>query len=157
MQNAIANLDLVLNYLGDNVSYKRFEEIQKGIIDKEVDETTLLLVLEKLINDGYVLKEVTAMGNAMIGNYSMTYYKISFNGKVFSEEGGYKKQQEIISQQLKLQEQETANLASERKHQEALTEALKRYQFWIVLATVVAGIYYLVELLKYFHILPSRF
>lgn len=90
------------------------------------------MVLHKLVNEKYIYHP------------DATHYMLTFDGKHFIEKGGYESEEKIK--------------AINQEYQKRQSEVLKTYQRWIVIviATVVAGMYYLLEVLKYFHILPSR-
>jgi len=145
----ITKLDIVLAYMS-NKQPPNHETIQKisKIINIELNE--LQLILNKLIKDGYVDFKDEALHDTISAQFTgraeiKRTYIISFEGLFFFQNhGGYKKQTENnLSQQVRLEKLET----QQRKNNEKLTTLT----FWIALASGVAAVYYIIEILIELH------
>lgn len=157
--SAIEQLDGILKWLVENA--KQFWEIENIVnqpsynhLRQSIDNQLLHLILERLVKDGKASvdeseREIT-YSYADSKMQKIWLYKVSFDGLVFYKQGGY-------ARLLQLENDKLITLQQEREYQERQTKALKSLQLWIVIATVVAGLYYLVELLKYFRVLPAKF
>jgi hypothetical protein len=142
-------LDAILTYLKDT-EYNTFQFIKSDIKNKsaflkEIDDKTLRSALLKLVKDDYVHKDFQK-----IGTLSGDLYEISFEGLSFISEGGYVSRMERNQTQDKKLNDIAILQSSQQKWILRLT--------WVVgLATLVAGVYYLIEILKFFGVLNSCF
>jgi len=86
---AIRQLDQVLNYLNnDNESFEKFYDVKSKL---KFENKNLDLLLDKLSDDGYVLIKESTQPNVDKIN-PPTYYRITYNGRLFSNQGGYAKE-----------------------------------------------------------------
>ncbi len=153
----IQQLDEVLNTLVSDISHislNDYEEIYKRLELKEIfiQKNDLLLILNKLEDEKYISSEERLIVTpGFVRTITVKYYKSTFDGNLFSQQGGYSKLEE-------LKELNISTLQLEKLSQEQQAKAIKSYTKWIVIATVVAGIYYLKELVVWLlHVLPSCF
>jgi hypothetical protein len=131
----IQKLDVVLKFLSNDRGYADISYIIKGLTKKEElknefpgDDT--IRVLDKLIKDGFVQYEDRPTSRTALFTNDpelIRVYWISFDGKVFNEEDGYKRKQK--------------NDRIELLYKNATTFAL-------IFGGVAAGVYYTVEILK---------
>lgn len=145
----ITKLDIVLAYMA-NKQPPNHETIQKISKIVSIESNELQLILNKLIKDGYVDFTDEAIHDSFYAHSSgraeiKRTYIISFEGLFFFQNhGGYKKQIENnLSQQTRLEKLET----QQRKNNERLTTLT----FWIALASGVAAVYYIIEILIEIH------
>ena len=154
-------LDELLKYLvkteHDQFAYIRNDVNDKSEFLKDIGNSTLHSALLKLVKDGYVNQE-SENTTDQIFNTPRTnhYYKISFKGLVFIKYGGY--QNQLDKNQKK--ENEVSDLKSQ---QFAHSVSLFRLNRWLVtltwviaIGTFIAGIYYLIEILKAFEICAGK-
>lgn len=148
-------LDVVLMFLYINSAYMQsLDGIVKGIFDKIAsDDNEIAIILRKLEKDGFVIKHplktpYTESGTPRVRiEYQFT---ITFDGKIFSKQGGYTLE-DIHSreQNTRLEKLELATMAN-RKLTTGLTVL-------IAVGTLVAAIYYMIEILdKFSHVLHSH-
>ncbi len=129
---AIQKLDLTLSTIVNNgvvYSGSLKELIEKGEYENvhEVYE-----VMERLEEDGYIKKEVSLDGEV--------FYRTKLNGRLFKESGGYNNQRE----QVMMEQEKTKSLLESQAQQK---KALDRSQFWMVIAALVAALWYAKEIL----------
>lgn len=133
----LQKLDKVLKILNDY----HLEKINPNIAElllKADDQITLsdsYLVLNKLIADKYTIAIHDESVNAIAMDKEVTY-KITFDGLVFIEQGGYQIEQELISS-------ERTRIESTIIFQREQTLYLNRLTFWIAVASCIAAVYYL--------------
>jgi len=150
-------LDELLKYLTET-EHNQFAYIRNDVNDKseflkDIDNSTLHSALLKLVKDGYVNMESENSTDRLFNKPKTDYfYKISFEGLVFIKNLGY--QNQLDENQKK--QNEVSDLKSE---QFAHSVSLVRLNRWLVILTwviatgaFVAGIYYLIEILKAFGI-----
>lgn len=150
-------LDELLKYLTETEHTEfgriRNETIEKSEFLKDIGNSTLHSALLKLVKDGYVNQD-SENTTDQIFNTPRTnhYYKISFEGLVFIKNGGYQNQNDEIQRK----QNELSDLKSQ---QSAHSISLVRLNRWLVIltwviaiGTFVAGIYYMIEILKAFGI-----
>lgn len=129
----------------------RNETIEKSGFLKDIGNSTLHSALLKLVKDGYVNQESENTTDRLFNTPRTDhYYKISFEGLVFIDCGGYENQ---------IRENQTLeNLKSEMTERQNALE-LKQVRFqgqiafltWVIaLGTLIAGVYYFLEILKFF-------
>lgn len=130
---SLEKLDAVLKSLEKHHSEKHhdfmavLEDLNK---DKSgIDFGELTYILKKLHTDNFIdIREVPVKGNAKPDEY----YYINFNGRVFNEQKGYTNQ----------------------KIQDRLSRANQKVLVWLTLiiavGTLVAALYYGIEIWKYF-------
>ncbi|WP_129021313.1 hypothetical protein [Edaphocola flava] len=141
----LQKLDFVLDYFkkkkefSATYNYSLIETYVKRT--PEMNITTLILkeILEKLVSDGYLTKTEKPTG--------LSYYNISFKGLVFE---GYVlvytlSQKEI--QRVNMLEQEQRALAYS---QNQVAEKTKNLTVWVAIGTIIAAVYYLLEIWKFF-------
>jgi DNA-binding PadR family transcriptional regulator len=140
-------LDALLKYLKDT-SHNTFQYIKSDVKNKsaflkEIDDKTLYSALLKLVKDDYVYEDFQKMGT-LNGNL----YYISFEGLSFIAEGGYVSRNE----RNQAQDKKLNDIAIVQSFQQKWIHRLT----WIIgLGTLVAGVYYLIEILKFFGVLKA--
>lgn len=154
-------LDDLLRYL----SITKHNQFNSFVQDKEnktillnlIDKSILHSALLKLVKDGYVNTESENSIDPLFKSPKKDhYYKISFEGMVFIENGGYENQNR--------ENQRIENWNNEMtERQNALEKKQVSSQFqivvltWIIaLGTLIAGLYYVLEILDFFGVLTSR-
>ena len=153
-------LDTLLRYLLDNsnnsFSFIKNDDKLKSKFSQEVENDTLSSALLKLVKDEYVNSHLKSVGfNSDESLKTVEHYNISFEGIFFIKNGGYENQIRMNKKK------ENENIALQKK-QFLLEDKHSSYQFqltlltWVVVfGTVVAGIYYTIEVLKFFGFLNS--
>lgn len=140
-------LDALLKYLKDTKhntftsianDAKKESEFLKGIEDK-----TLHYALLKLVKDNYVNQDFQKIGT-LNGNL----YEISFEGLSFISEGGYV----LREKRNRLQDKKLNDIEITQSLQQ---KWILRLTWVIGIGTLVAGVYYLIEILKFFGILKT--
>lgn len=162
----LQKLDTVLIYL-DSLqnpnSFREFYEMKDDLkkINPDYEEFELWIILDKLIKDEYVSTEVVYekhINDNYIGDLKRHRFYITYEGKLFIQNKGYFKQQEDENKKSNKIEEEDKE---RRKHMTLMDEhqtKMARFQKYIVVATIVTGIYYFIELLKFFcHKIPCLF
>ncbi|WP_281635785.1 hypothetical protein [Flavobacterium marginilacus] len=140
-------LDALLKYLKDT-NHNTFQHIKSDVKNKsaflkEIDDKTLYSALLKLVKDDYVYEDFQKMGT-LSGNL----YNISFEGLSFIAEGGYVSRKE----RNQSQDKKLNDIAIVQSFQQKWIHRLT----WIIgLGTLVAGVYYLIEILKFFGVLKA--
>jgi hypothetical protein len=142
----IQQLDLILGSL-DNYS-KSINEIQKEL-NLEIKSSIyqdVRMILEKLVDDKYAkeIRQENTPPDVLAGIISKTVsisYKLTFEGKVFKEQGGYNEKERTENINIRNLETET----SLRKRNEKVTSISAAF------AAVATTLYLLFELGKYFH------
>lgn len=148
-------LDELLKYLVET-EHNQFAYIRNDVNDKSdflknIDNRTLHSALLKLVKDGYVNQE-SEKTTDQIFNTPRTdhYYRISFEGLVFIKNGGY----ENHYAKIQMKENELSDLKSQQSRHSTALVRLNRWLViltWVIaIGTLVAGIYYLIEILKSF-------
>ena len=150
-------LDELLKYLTETEYNKwigiRNDTLKKSDFLKDIGNSTLHSALLKLVKDEYVNQDSENTTNQIFNTPRTNhYYKISFEGLVFIKNGGYQNQNDEIQRK----QNELSDLKSQ---QSAHSISLVRLNRWLVIltwviaiGTFVAGIYYLIEILKAFGI-----
>ena len=154
-------LDEFLKYL-ENTEFRTFTTIRNDTIEnsdflKDIDNFILKSALLKLVKDGYVL-QYTENTIDRIFNKSVTnhYYDISFEGLFFIKNGGYENEYhknqkaEIESAELKKRQ-----FLLEEKHS-SIQGQIVFLTFLVALGTLIAGLYYILEILAFFDVLTSQ-
>ena len=155
MNKELEILDGILKYLlnnGNNTfSYIKDDENLKSEIPQEVDKNTLASAFIKLVKDGYVNENKQTRGMNMNKTpYVVDCCNISFEGIFFIKNGGYR--QASIEARRKEDAYELLN-AEQKLHASALLSLNRRMVFltWaIAIGTVIASIYYFLEILHFF-------
>ena len=135
----IQKIDTVLKCLWENNSKRLNLEEIATILNREksgVDFGEINNILDKLYQDGKIKMEMTQEREY--------YYRVTFEGSLFIEQGGYTQQQTERDYNAKL----AANLRRLQYHTWWLTVV-------IAVGTTVAAVYYAIEVYKYFSC-PSR-
>ena len=151
--NHIKILDELLKYLKET-EHNQFVYIRNDVNDKSeflkyIGNSTLHSALLKLVKDGYVNQE-SEHTTDQIFNKPRTnhYYKISFEGLVFIDCGGYENQirenQKIETSRNEMIERQNALEEKQGRNQTQLVVLT-----WLIaLGTLIAGVYYFLEILK---------
>jgi hypothetical protein len=140
-------LDALLKYLKDT-NHNTFQFIKSDVKNKsaflkEIDDKTLYSALLKLVKDDYVYEDFQK-----IGTLSGNLYNISFEGLSFIAEGGYVSRKE----RNQAQDKKLKDIVIVQSFQQKWIHRLT----WIIgLGTLVAGVYYLIEILKFFGVLKA--
>jgi hypothetical protein len=132
-----AVLEALYDHSGDNPNFPLLEE---WLQNKKIDKGEIRDILIKLGKEGLIYFEGGGDMNVEYSDYG--HYLISFDGKMFWEtEGGFKNK--------------VANDAYENDRVKALevyqgiqSKKLTDLTWWISIATSVAAIYYLLEILE---------
>lgn len=131
---SLEKLDIVLLCLEKHHSEKRHDLISIAqILDKEksgVEFGEINSILIKLQKDGYVHIQETAIGD---------FFMITFEGRVFNEQGGYVEMQ-----------QEKNRISLLEAAQRAANVRMVLLTRIVAIGTSVAALYYLLEMVKYF-------
>lgn len=146
-------LDELLKYLAETEYNQwtgiRNDTIKKSDFLKDIGNSTLHSALLKLVKDGYVNQDSKNSTDQIFKTPRTDYYyKISFEGLVFIGCGGYENQ---IRKNQTLE-----NLKNEMtERQNTLESKQVRFQgqiaflTWVIaLGTLIAGVYYFLEILK---------
>ena len=127
----------------------RNETIEKSEFLKDIGNSTLHSALLKLVKDGYV-NQTSKHSTDQLFNTPRTdhYYKISFEGLVFIDSGGYENQnrenQRIENWNNEMTERQNALESKQSRNQGQLVVLT-----WIIaIGTLIAGVYYFLEILK---------
>lgn len=148
-------LDGILKYLLNNGN-NSFSDIKEDIklksqFSQEVEKNTLKSAFVKLVQDGYVNVNEQIRGiNMNKTPYVVECYNISFEGMFFTKNGGYR--QASFEAQRKANEYERLN-DEQKLHATALLSLNRRMVLltWaIAIGTVIASIYYFLEILHFF-------
>jgi len=150
----LEKLDRVITYLNENLvrPVHNLNEISEGL-KKEGTETELselLLILNKLNQDKFVaienreIKHMTAPDIEEIITVEL-YFSITFDGRIFSQEGGYtrKKEKEDV---------EVYRLRTLEQNERRQAKGLIVLQVIIAIGTAIASLYYIMEMVKGFFI-----
>jgi hypothetical protein len=126
-------LDFILTHLNNDKLPESIEEIEDSLMwnpfDEKIDKT-INLILHKLIKDEYVNKVHREEIKRPIPRPAGQTYYISFEGKLFIENGGYNQQQKESNRHKTI----------EITHQ------------WVLsIGTLLAGLYGLVEISKWIY------
>jgi hypothetical protein len=149
--NELEILDELLKYMLTtaccNYVSIRNDTIKNHSFLKDIDNPTLNAALLKLAKDGYLNEIIDISG---------TNYDISFEGIMFIKSEGYTNQ----NRQNHIKENENADLKSEQNRQAKVLVALNRWLVfltWIIaLGTLIAAIYYLLEVLAFLGVCQSK-
>ncbi|MBA0883599.1 hypothetical protein [Flavobacterium undicola] len=148
-------LDEILKTLSISDSVKWFE-IMNETLDrceflKDVDHFTFQVALLKLVKDDYVIET-----NKDIDNPKKTHYNISFEGLFFIKNGGYENQN-LKSHQVEMEVVEMKKMQSLLEAKNAsLQVQLVVLTYLIAFGTLVAAIYYLLEVLAFLGVCQSK-
>ena len=148
----LEKLDRVITYLNENLvrPVHNLNEISDGL-KKEGTETELselLLILNKLNQDKFInienrqIKHITAPDIEEIITIEL-YFSITFDGRIYSQEGGYtrKKEKEDI---------ELGRLKTLEQNERMQAKGLIILQLIIAIGTAIASLYYIMEMVKSF-------
>lgn len=148
--NPLFKLDVVLMFLYVKSSFIiSLEEIQTGVFDQiKSDQVEISLILKKLLKDEYIEKqEVTEQKDKHLlkpTEYTVTYYNINFNGKIFLKQGAYTLEDVRFREQNK-------KLETLKFDQIKRDEFLKILTIWIAAGAIVASLYYSIEIYRECH------
>ena len=160
MEN-IKILDELLKYL-EITDFRTFAEMrndanEKSEFLKDIDNFIFKSALLKLVKDGYVIEYSETITDRIFGGEKTNYsYDISFEGIFFIKNGGYENE-------YRKNQKEQIEYSELKKKQYLLEEKQVSNQFqivvltWIIaLGTLIAGLYYVLEILDFFGVLTSR-
>ena len=154
-------LDEILKYLL-NTKFNSFDEIrndanEKSDFLKEIDNLTFKSALKKLEKDGYVyIVSENKISKIFNNNITEYFYSISFEGVIFLKYGGYVYQQ-VENQIEKIQLEKLQNNAVHQANEQLSLHRQVVFLTWaIALGTLIAGIYYILEILAFFGVLTSQ-
>jgi hypothetical protein len=144
-------LDAVLSYfVVKEPPRAHFDEIIKSLSEK-IPVVDLFPIIDKLIKDLYIQKYIDQLEQAqrffkegeMPANYTVEYYIITFEGKLFFELGGYTEDEK--RERIKL------NKESEKLE---LDIKLKKWQvnifWWLFAMSIISFLYTIIEVLSKF-------
>lgn len=90
----IKQLDVLLSLFFKNKQFHSFRDISRLEELKEIAQSDIPLILDKLIDDGYVKEYQNAFqGGVDIERWSS--YNITFYGKLFFKSGGYEEKERV--------------------------------------------------------------
>ena len=137
-QESLEQLDLFLNFF---YAKKNLIPINNAIDElikiTNLEQGNVVMIIYKLETDEFLVR-----------NKDEKQIMISFEGKLVKENGGYIKLQER-------NESERLKNIEDQLRLENLQTKTASLQKWIVIATVVAGLYYLIQILKFFELIPN--
>ena len=147
------NIDKLLKVLlGQQLSLSKNEISNKLKTEINIQESELNTILAKAIKDEYIHE---FRHGSMISHT----YKLTFDGILFINEGGYTSQassrrlnQELEKNQRDLQKTQTEMITAQAKIMERQTQiqqSVKTLTVWIAIGTVIAAIYYIFELVNH--------
>lgn len=134
----LEKIDFVFFYIreklvvGGNWGYNNIWNHVRDTKELDMNETMFKEIIVKLKNDGF-LTEIN-------GNNSQSGYHITFNGLIFQ---GY------VTEELNNQK-ELHEVRSLRQATVDLQRVLNRLTCWIVIGSIVAAVYYILEILNHF-------
>jgi hypothetical protein len=134
--SAVQKLDKVLKILNINQRMTIAEISAQPIINLTADD--IILILQKLVKDNYVKRY---QPGKYASPFTETTYKITFEGNVFIEQGGYVNEAEAKA----LEKTRIESLAAYQLEQ---SDTLNRLTKWIALASCIAAVYYLYFLIQ---------
>ncbi len=146
----IEKLDEVLKYLASPFGKAGidFDTLNSKISEKQIikDADELIEILDELFEDKTITKfdkttnRLKELWSSQPSPITLTYYKITFTGRLLVQKHGY------AQQEANLRNLERLKIVQSR---------MVHYSFWvnviIACGTSIAGIYYLIEILKYYH------
>ena len=154
-------LDLVLDHLvikfKESTDYQSKPDFATTLneLKSYVNRDELKAILTKLRKDGYV--EFSDYGSPGVVHQPETRYIVTFEGLVHDELKGYteqaaqaNKEKEQIAIQKKRQDDQNGEMLGLSKRQTANNEKIGTLTKWIVFVTAPAGVYYLLEIIKFF-------
>ncbi len=146
-------LDIVLGVFDKKIMPISFDEIAnetKSNLNLK-DLTLLNAILNKLIKDYYV--ESISINNININTHKESNehkYRITFEGKMFIFDGGYAVDYENRnSHQIEINRIKNLQINLQQK--------LNLLTFWVTIGTLIAAVYYAIEVLKYFSVIRKTF
>ncbi|WP_183567579.1 hypothetical protein [Mucilaginibacter sp. SP1R1] len=144
----LQKLDSVLIYLEQQKQppIRSISEISRDLISL-TNESELLLILNKLISDGYAQfedRQVVYVDEEGEYTSKIRYYIITFDGRFFILTSGYVKENKSISYN-------SARMDTLKVDQIKRDKSIKNLTVWIAIASCIAGIYYLIEIYKEFY------
>lgn len=151
-ENPIAEIDAVLEVFCDSWSYGE-DSIYKTLKtnNKDFDFRKMRQIFVKLESDGFIMIDTA---NTVVA------YEVTFEGRLFWQQGGYKGQlnrerrletqnRRMAKYQKQLQATSLQYEAAKTSDSFAQTQLQRRVATltgWIAVGTVIAGIYYIVQL-----------
>ena len=136
-----------LNFVLDQIKHERsyndlYREINENANMKgQFGNDEINLIMDKLREDGYIDYVAGQKINKDMRASDGLNMRRNFNGTVFITNGGYVEQARVNNLNNTIQENRNANAIF--------------FQRWIWVATSIMAVYYLIEMLKYFHVLPQ--
>lgn len=160
MEN-IKILDELLKYL-EITDFRTFAEMRndankKSEFLKDIDNFIFKSALLKLVKDGYVIEYSETITDRIFGGEKTNYsYDISFEGIFFIKNGGYENEY----QKNQIQQIEYSDLQKKQSDLELkqlkIQSQLVLLTLIVALGTLIAGLYYILEILAFFGVLISQ-
>lgn len=135
-------LDDVLEQISNTKGVHTLLSVQVIVTNDEVNMETVENCIDKLIEDGYVFEDTYTDYMSEAKPKTFPVFKVSFSGQFFLSRGGY--QSEFLrenSERIRMFAIETQQM--ENNQQIVLLTK------WIAGGTIMAAIYYLIEILKW--------
>ena len=149
--SSIKQIDGLLNYLYSDRGNSSFESILSGLNaieeSKDIAGDELLRMLNKLIRDGFVhFEDIPAGYDDPFTKAPIKFrrYSISFDGKLFIEQGGY-------TQQAIRRNAESIRVETLERFQKATADRMTYLTIILAAGALIAALYYLVELYWKYH------
>jgi len=165
VSNPIEKIDKILEFIleQEQPPYTSFGEISNKFKDN-FSSKEIIEILFELENDKYIFKEIRESDK-------IAYYYSTFKGRRFYLKGSYqaiellneynKKMKEFeikeaearteeakIAMKMTLENQDINTFLN--KEVVKIQNQMKKFQFWIVFATCIAGLYYIIQIIKLF-------
>lgn len=148
-------LDDLLKYLVET-EYNEFAYIRNDVNDKSeflknIDNRTLHSALLKLVKYGYVNQESEKTTDRLFNTPRTDhYYRISFEGLVFIKNGGYENEFHK-SQSIESLKNEMIQRQNDLEEKQSRNQTQLVVLTWVIaLGTLIAGVYYFLEILGFF-------
>ena len=154
-------LDALLKYL-EITNFRTFAEMrndanEKSEFLKDIDNFIFKSALLKLVKDGYAIEYSETTTDRIFGGEKTNYYfDISFEGIFFIKNGGYENEfQKNQKQQIEYSSLQKKQSLLEQK-QLKIQSQLVLLTLIVALGTLIAGLYYILEILAFFGVLISQ-
>lgn len=141
----ITLLDSILKVIYIDKEIDLFKLGEKLLTEKIIENKDLKIVehaLSKLINDGYITVTTSETFNQITKNkIQFKNYTITWEGAYFITDGGYVKQ--YIRENDERERLINLEISNENSQKQIAV-----FTRWIMCATIISGIYYLIEIIK---------
>jgi hypothetical protein len=129
----IQNNEAVLTFVYDN-------HISKTLNDRK-ESSDMLLMIQKLLDDKYIY--------SIPSDNNVLTYKITFDGLVFHQKGGYDQQRKNNQAEIDYIKRLATKTEDNTLFQTASQKKINLLTFFVALGTLIAACYYLEEILKF--------